>query len=78
MLTEERRYLGDDVLLCEDVEEEARSGLSLAVCDWTVTVHHQILLNPRRQVLLPAQLQHKEKHIRTTSELACPRVWESF
>lgn len=78
MPTEERCYLGNDVLLCEDVKEEARSGLSLAVCDWTVTVHHQVLLNPRSQVLLPARLQHKEKHIRTTSEPASLQVWESF
>ena len=47
-------YLGDSVLVSEDAEEEMRCGLSLAVCDWTVAVHHQVLFDPRRQVLLPA------------------------
>lgn len=64
MVTEER-YLGDGVLVGEDVEEEQRGGLSLAICDWTVTVHHQVLFDPRRQVLLPARLH--DKH-RKTSE----------
>lgn len=66
----ERRYLGDGVLVCEDAEEELRGGLSLAVCDWTVTVHDQVLFDPRRQVLLPAGLRtqtHTNTRIRTTT-----------
>lgn len=53
-------YLGNSVLICQDVEEEPRCRLSLTVCDWTVTVHHQILLDPGRQVFLPTQLQHRD------------------
>lgn len=55
-------YLGDDVLVREDAADEERGGLSLAVWDWTVTVGHQILLDPRRQVLLPARLQDKHSN----------------
>lgn len=50
-------YLGDGVFVSEDVKEELGGGLSLAVCDRTVAVHHQILLNPGGQVLLPAGLE---------------------
>lgn len=57
---EDRCYLGDGVLVREDVEEEERRGLSLAVGDWAVAVHHKILLDPRRQVFLPARLQYKQ------------------
>lgn len=54
LATGRRHYLGDGVLVSEDFEEEPRGGLSLAVSDWTVTVHDQVLLDPGRQVLLPA------------------------
>lgn len=49
-------YLGNGVSVCQDADEELSRGLSLTVCDWTVTVHHQVLFDPRRQVLLPARL----------------------
>lgn len=55
-------YLGDGVLVSEDAEEELGGGLSLAVCDWTVAVHDQVLLDPRRQVLLPARLHDTHTH----------------
>lgn len=63
--TARRRYLGDGVLFGEDLEEEPRGGLSLAVRDGTVAVHHQVLLDPGGQVLLPAQLQRKQKRVST-------------
>lgn len=53
----ELRYLGNGVLISKDVEEELGGGLSLAVCDGTVAAHHQVLLNPGREVLLPAGLE---------------------
>lgn len=49
-------YLGDRILVSENAEKEVGGGLSLAVCDGTVAVHDQVLLNPGRQVLLPAGL----------------------
>lgn len=64
-------YLGDGVLVSEDAEEELGGGLSLAVCDWTVAVHDQVLLDPRRQVLLPARLHdtHSQTHATPTANI---------
>lgn len=63
-------YLGDGVLVSEDAEEELGGGLSLAVCDWTVAVHDQVLLDPRRQVLLPARLHDTHTHTQSDSRHA--------
>lgn len=55
-VSDQLRYLGNSVLVRQDAEEEQSCRLSLTVRDWTVTVHDQVLLDPRRQVLLPARL----------------------
>lgn len=61
--------LGDSVFVGQDVEEELRSRLRTAVCDWTVAVHHQVLLNSGREVLLPARLKEKYRAFRKYSDL---------
>lgn len=68
-------YLGDSVLVREHTADEERGGLSLAVWDWTVTVGHQVLLDPRRQVLLPARLQDKHSN---TSDHRSQAPWPSL
>lgn len=66
-------YLGDGVLVGEDAEEEVGGGPGLAVGDGTVAVHDQVLLDPGRQVLLPARLHRT--HTVTHAPSHTPGAW---